>query len=149
MQEFIDAREVLACVLGGKEVGISLGLVRAIRGCDEITARSDGPRFIRGLRDSIVPVVDAHVLLKSEKLQRNRFSSVVIVAASARLFGIVVDKVSGIVLLNADRIAATGEACVEVDTLLGKSLLLIDVENLMDAADDAEAENLKQILYEY
>lgn len=140
------AGEYLTFVLSQEEYGIEILKVQEIRGYDAVTKIANTPSFIKGvvnLRGRIVPIVDLRIKFNLEKREYDEFTVVIILNLHGRVVGIVVDGVSDVMELQADRIREVPDLVSNIDTqyILGlgsveeRMLILVDIEKLMNSQE--------------
>jgi purine-binding chemotaxis protein CheW len=140
------AGEYLTFVLGQEEYGIEILKVQEIRGYDAVTKIANTPSFIKGvvnLRGRIVPIVDLRIKFNLEKREYDEFTVVIILNLHGRVVGIVVDGVSDVMELQAERIREVPDLVSNIDTqyILGlgsveeRMLILVDIEKLMNSQE--------------
>lgn len=138
--------EFLSFKLGAEEYGIDILKVQEIRGYEKPTRLAGVPAFVKGvinLRGIIVPIVDLRVRFELDSVDYNDFTVVIILNVASRVVGIVVDGVSDVTTLTADRIkpappfaAGSGAGCVMgLGTVEDRMLILMDIERLMSGSD--------------
>jgi purine-binding chemotaxis protein CheW len=144
-----QASEFLTFRLGAEEYGIEILKVQEIRGYETPTAIANAPAFIKGvinLRGAIVPIVDLRIKFKLSEAKYDEFTVVIILNVAGRVLGVVVDAVSDVLTLAAEKIRPTPEfASTSFDTKyitgLGtvddRMLILVDIEKLMTGDDMA------------
>lgn len=141
-----DTREYLTFRLDQEEYGIDILKVQEIRGYEPPTRVANAPNFIKGvvnLRGTIVPIVDMRLKFCCSKAEYNSFTVVIILNLRRRIVGIVVDSVSDVMELPAERLKAAPDIDSVIDSAavlgLGSSgdrmLILLDIERLMSAPD--------------
>lgn len=141
-----DAREYLTFRLDQEEYGIDILKVQEIRGYEPPTRVANAPNFIKGvvnLRGTIVPIVDMRLKFSCSKAEYNSFTVVIILNLRRRIVGIVVDSVSDVMELPAERLKAAPdtESVIDSAAVLGlgslgdRMLILLDIERLMSAPD--------------
>ena len=144
--------EFLTFRLGAEEYGIDILRVQEIRSYEAPTRIANAPAFMKGvvnLRGVIVPIVDLRVKFGLPDPAYDTFTVVVILNIAQRVVGIVVDSVSDVIELGADRIRPMPELHGAIDaafilglgTLEGREghdarmLILTDIEAVMTSAD--------------
>jgi purine-binding chemotaxis protein CheW len=152
MGERIDgsATQVLSLEVAGTEYGIPVAAVREILPYAPPVGVPGMPPSIRGIvevRGAAVPVIDLSIKLgrgPTEPSERARVLVVEPVVAGARIaLGLLVDAVSGVLVLPPDRIAPPPSfgASVRLDFLTGvgraagRSLPLLDVDRVVSASE--------------
>ncbi len=143
------ANEFLTFKLGKEEYGIEILKVQEIRGYEAVTAIANAPEFIKGvvnLRGIIVPIVDMRIKFNLGKAEYDQFTVVIILNVAGRVVGMVVDAVSDVMQLAAEKIrpapdfsSATFDTkyITGLGTLDERMLILVDIEKLMSGADMA------------
>ena len=140
------ANEFLTFRLGGEEYGIEILKVQEIRGYDSITQIANAPEFIKGvvnLRGIIVPIIDMRIKFRLGNADYDQFTVVIILNVAGRIMGIVVDGVSDVLTLEAEKMRPTPGFGSVIDTeyIMGlgtveeRMLILIDIEKLMGSSD--------------
>lgn len=143
------ANEFLTFKLGTEEYGIEILKVQEIRGYDAVTRIANAPEFIKGvvnLRGIIVPIIDMRIKFNLGNAEYDQFTVVIILNVSGRVVGMVVDGVSDVIALGADRIRPAPEFSSStfdtkyitgLGTLEERMLILVDIETLMAGTDMA------------
>jgi purine-binding chemotaxis protein CheW len=141
--------EYLTFTLGKEEYGIEILKVQEIRGYEAVTKIANAPDFIKGvvnLRGIIVPVIDMRLKFNLGEAKYDQFTVVIILNVAGRVVGMVVDGVSDVIQLAAERIRPAPDfSASSFDTSyitgLGttdeRMLILVDIEKLMGSADMA------------
>lgn len=140
------AGEYLTFTLADEEYGIDILKVQEIRGYDAVTRIANAPPFIKGvinLRGVIVPIVDLRLKFELGQAKYDELTVMIILNLGSRVVGIVVDSVSDVVRLPAERIKPSPDLGGAVDTryLRGvatvgeRMLLLLDIEPMMLGRD--------------
>ncbi len=102
--------EVLEFVLGDEEYGVLLEDVREIIRMKPITEIPRTPAFVKGilsLRGTMIPVIDLKMRLKLGETQITQMTRIVIISDDTRFFGVIVDKINGVVKIREDMIEPT------------------------------------------
>ena len=141
--------EFLTFTLGTEEYGVDILKVQEIRGYDAITRIANAPEFIKGvvnLRGIIVPIVDMRIKFALGKVVYDQFTVVIILNVAGRVVGIVVDGVSDVIQLAAERIRPAPDFSgssfdtsyiTGLGTMDDRMLILVDIEKLMSGSDMA------------
>jgi purine-binding chemotaxis protein CheW len=143
--------EFLTFRLGNEEYGIDILKVQEIRGYDTVTTIANAPRFIKGvinLRGIIVPIVDMRIKFDLDHAEYNHLTVVIILNLAQRVVGMVVDAVSDVLTLADEQIKPAPEFGASFDTryviglgtLETRTLILVDIEQLMSSEDMALVE---------
>ncbi len=143
--------EFLTFRLGGEEYGIDILRVQEIRSYEQPTRIANAPAFVKGvvnLRGTIVPIVDLRIKLGCERVDYDSFTVVIVLNVRGRVVGAVVDSVSDVLQLAADRVKPAPELSsgnVDTSYITGianvpgedkdRMLILVDIEALMTSAE--------------
>jgi len=141
-------QEFLTFTLGKEEYGIEILKVQEIRSYEAVTTIANAPDFIKGvvnLRGTIVPIVDMRIKFNLGTPEYTEFTVVIILNVAGRVVGMVVDSVSDVIALGAEKIRPAPDFSssfdVEYITGLGtvdqRMLILVDIEKLMSSSDMA------------
>ncbi|MFD1215516.1 MULTISPECIES: chemotaxis protein CheW [Microbulbifer] len=139
-------REFLVFSLGEEEYAIDILKVQEIRGYDNVTRIANAPDFIKGvanLRGVIVPIVDLRIKFRLSQAVYDEQTVVIVVNIAGRVVGIVVDRVSDVMTLNAEQIKPAPEFGVSLplDYISGlgnleqRMLVLVDIEKLLTSRE--------------
>jgi purine-binding chemotaxis protein CheW len=146
------SNEYLTFTLGKEEYGIEILKVQEIRGYEAVTRIANAPEFIKGvvnLRGIIVPVVDMRIKFKLGEANYDQFTVVIILNVAGRVVGMVVDGVSDVIQLAAERIRPAPDFSASsfdtsyitgLGTMDERMLILVDIEKLMCGSDMALVE---------
>ncbi|MBV8034851.1 chemotaxis protein CheW [Roseateles sp.] len=138
-QQFLTFR------IGAEEYGLDILRVQEIRSYEPPTRVANAPAFVKGvvnLRGIIVPILDLRLRL-GQPGEVNAFTVVIVLNLTGRVVGIVVDSVSDVLELGADKIKPRPEVPAALDarfiTGLGKlgerMLILLDIEAMLASPD--------------
>ncbi|MFY9314954.1 MAG: chemotaxis protein CheW [Burkholderiales bacterium] len=143
------SNEYLTFTLGKEEYGIEILKVQEIRGYEAVTKIANAPEFIKGvvnLRGIIVPVVDMRIKFNLGEANYDQFTVVIILNVAGRVVGMVVDGVSDVIQLAAERIRPAPDFSAStfdtsyitgLGTMDDRMLILVDIEKLMSGSDMA------------
>ena len=138
-----QAVQFLSFTLGGLEYGIDFARVQELRVLKALERFAASGEIIGGVavsRGVIIPLVDMRVAFGSTADAPDPMTDVIILRLSSCVMGMVVDGVTGVVMLRAEQIvplpaAGTDGARPEYLMGLGQSggrrLILVDIEKLM------------------
>jgi purine-binding chemotaxis protein CheW len=141
--------EYLTFTLGKEEYGIEILKVQEIRGYEAVTRIANAPQFIKGvvnLRGIIVPIVDMRIKFNLGEANYDQFTVVIILNVAERVVGMVVDGVSDVIQLAAERIRPAPDFSSSsfdtkyitgLGTMDDRMLILVDIEKLMSGSDMA------------
>ena len=143
--------EFLTFRLGGEEYGIDILRVQEIRSYEPPTRIANAPAFVKGvvnLRGTIVPIVDLRIKLGCERIDYDSFTVVIVLNVRGRVVGAVVDSVSDVLQLAAERVKPAPQLSsgnVDTSYITGianvpgdekdRMLILVDIEALMTSAE--------------
>ena len=138
-----DVQQFLTFMLAEQEYGVDILSVQEIRGRASTTRIPNVPDYIRGvinLRGTIVPVVDLRVRFGMNATPDDRASMSVVVLKVAgrnsktRAVGIMVDAVSDVYSLTADKVKDAPEMGDDLDNEFASGLAIVD-DNLIILLD--------------
>jgi purine-binding chemotaxis protein CheW len=140
----VELHPTLTFCLRGEEFGLPIVRSREIVRVGEITRIPEAPPHVRGvlnLRGRVLPVVELRTRLGMPVAPLTPRSRVIVVDAHGRLFGLLVDRVSGIVKISASAIQPAPEEALfgNPDYVSGiaamgeESIILLDVDKVLHA----------------
>jgi purine-binding chemotaxis protein CheW len=147
------AGKYLTFVLAEEEYGLEILKVREIVGLMDITAVPRTPPFVKGvinLRGKVIPVVDLRLKFGMPGTDATEETCIIVVDVGTVEMGIVVDKVSEVMNIQADQIQDTPSFGVSVDTNFilgignagGKVTILLDISRVLTGSDLATLSNV-------
>ena len=151
------AGKYLTFALGKEEYGLEILKVREIIGYMDITAVPRTPSYVKGvinLRGQVISVVDLRAKFGMELAERTDQTCIIVVdieQGGRRLnTGIVVDRVSEVLSIGADKIedAPAFDSSVHIDFILGMGKIgetvkiLLDIDKVLSAAETLELESI-------
>jgi purine-binding chemotaxis protein CheW len=155
------AGKYLTFALGKEEYGLEILKVREIIGYMDITAVPRTPAHVRGvinLRGQVISVVDLRTKFAMEAVPRTDQTCIIVVDIQQngrRLnTGIVVDRVSEVLSISADKIedAPAFDSSVQIDFILGMGKIgdtvkiLLDIDKVLNTTELIELDALaKQV----
>ena len=140
-----DLQQMLTFVLGEESYGVDIRHVQEIRGWSPPTPIPEAPPHILGvldLRGAIVPIIDLRLRIGMDTANNSATTVIVVLSVATkrgpRLFGVMVDRVSDVVNVDAASLRAVplgnhGSA----DYLLGlvsrgeDMVLLLDIDRML------------------
>jgi purine-binding chemotaxis protein CheW len=140
------SHQYLSFFLGGEEYATDILTVQEIKGWDTVTRVPYSPDYVLGvisLRGAIVPVVDLRVRFALEKAEFDAATVIIVVHVAGtrgnRIVGIVVDAVSDVYSVTADKIQPPPDVIGAVDHLFvvglasldDKLVMILDIERLI------------------
>jgi len=143
--------QFLSFSLGGLEYGIDFAKVQELRVLKALERFAASGEIIGGVavsRGVIIPLVDMRVACGTSPDAPDPMTDVIILRLSSCVMGMVVDGVTGVVMLAPDQVAplpAAGADGERPDYLLGlgqaggRRLILVDIERLMSVRKPEEA----------
>jgi len=141
-----STQQYLSFFLGGEEYATDILRVQEIKGWDTVTRVPYSPDYVLGvinLRGSIVPVVDLRVRFALAKAEFDAATVIIVVHVAgprgSRIVGIVVDAVSDVYSVAADKIQPPPDVIGAVDhmfvvglaSLDDKLIIILDIERLV------------------
>jgi purine-binding chemotaxis protein CheW len=135
--------QFLSFTLGGLEYGIDFAKVQELRVLKALERFAASGEIIGGVavsRGVIIPLVDMRVACGISPDAPDPMTDVIILKLSSCVMGMVVDGVTGVVILGAEHIVplpASGTDGARPDYLIGlgqtggRQLILVDIEKLM------------------
>jgi purine-binding chemotaxis protein CheW len=136
------AAQYLTFGLAGEQFAIPILAVQEIRGWEKVSRTPHAPGHVLGvmnLRGAVVPVLDLRARLGMDLCERTSTSVVIVVrvdtsSAAAVTVGCLVDGVSDVVNLSADRETPAPSACGTMDThfLTGVATMETQLVMLLD-----------------
>ena len=141
----------LTFFLAGEEYGLEILKVHEIIGVMAITPVPRTPEFIQGvinLRGKVIPVVDLRLKFGMESKEHTEETCVIVVQARGHEIGVIVDKVSEVLDINAQDIedAPSFGSEVNTDYILGigkaegRVRLLLDIDKVLASGDVVEVD---------
>lgn len=140
------SRQFLAFTLGGLDYGLDYAAVQELKPYRALERFSSDGEIIGGValsRGVIMPVMDLRAAFAPAVGLPAPDTDVVIVRVAAGVVGVVVERVTGVVRLRLDAVAALPEGRGGADYLIGvghakgRRMVLIDIERLMSVAPAA------------
>lgn len=141
-----DALEIIAFRLHDQEFCVKTTSIREIRGWAPVTPIPHAPYEVIGvmnLRGTVIPIVDLAVKLGMAGTEANERSAIVVTDVNGMTVGLLVDGVSDILTVPADRLQplpqATGASSAFSDGIIAQGQSMICFLNLerMFGDDDA------------
>src|SRR5262249_49102684 len=105
--------ELLTFSVGVEEYALAITAIQEIIKVPEITELPRAPHGVLGiisLRGTIVPIVDARVLLHLEREAPSRSSRILVLRADGDPMGVLVDRVKNVVRIDAESVEPTPRA---------------------------------------
>jgi purine-binding chemotaxis protein CheW len=151
------AGKYLTFALGKEEYGLEILKVREIIGYMDITAVPRTPEYVKGvinLRGQVISVIDLRAKFGMDPAARNDQTCIIVVDIQQngrRLnTGIVVDRVSEVLSVGADKIEESPafDSSVQVDFILGMAKIgdgvkiLLDIDKVLSASDVVALANI-------
>lgn len=137
-------REYLTFAIAGQDYGVEILSVREIRGWTKETPLPNTSGSVRGvvnLRGQVIPIFDLRVRLNAEATPPTANHVVIIVEASAGVYGLLVDSVSDIVSLDEAELQPVPDTVADVEhgflTALAarneRMVSLLDLDRLVES----------------
>jgi purine-binding chemotaxis protein CheW len=131
--------------MGGELYGVDIHQVQEIKGYVPSTPLPNAPPYFKGvmnLRGVIVPVVDLRARFGMPPMDPTRLNVIIVVVASGRITGLLVDAVADVAELNGSEVQAPPDVCgaappdfVQGVARVGEELLiLLNTDRIVAAA---------------
>jgi purine-binding chemotaxis protein CheW len=137
----LDKMEFLSFTLSGLEYGLDFAKVQELRVLKSLERFASDGEIIDGVavsRGVIMPIVDMRAAFAGRPVVPDPMTDVIILKLSSCVMGMVVDSVTGVVILRAEQISPIpGTDGESIDYLLGlgvaagRRLILVDIDRLM------------------
>lgn len=141
----MSTSEYLTFAISGQDYGAAILAVREIRGWTPETPLPNAPAGVRGiinLRGQVVPIFDLRVRLGAEATPPTATHVVIVVEAAAGQFGLLVDSVSDILMLDDAELQPVPPAATDGKGLLlalaareDRMVSLLDLDRLVSGAE--------------
>lgn len=141
----MSTSEYLTFAIAGQDYGAAILAVREIRGWTPETPLPNAPAGVRGiinLRGQVVPIFDLRVRLGAEATPPTATHVVIVVEAAAGQFGLLVDSVSDILMLDDAELQPVPPAATDGNGLLlalaareDRMVSLLDLDRLVSGAE--------------
>ncbi|MEO5935059.1 MAG: chemotaxis protein CheW [Duganella sp.] len=153
-RQALTGKQFLVFRLGSEEYGVDVQQVQELRNYQAVTRIANASAFIKGLinlRGVIVPIIDLRIKFYLGVSNYDVFTVVIILNIGAKVIGIVVDRVSDVVVLMPEHIKpALAGGCGAFDagylagigTVDNRMLILVDADRLIRAGDPTYSEAL-------
>lgn len=128
-QQDSNSRELLTFRLGDQEYALDIMSVLEIRGWTKTTSLPHAPAFMRGvinLRGTVLPVMDLALRMGLPPTDTSARNVIIVVKCDAGMTGLLVDAVSDIVMLSADKMQPPPDLGHEGQANTIRALSLID-----------------------
>jgi len=145
----LGSQKFVTFFLADEEYGIEILKVHEIIGMMSITRVPRTPRHVRGvinLRGKIIPILDLRLKFLMPETDDTEQTCIIVVQAAGGQMGVVVDRVSEVLAIDAADIEETPSFGREVNTdyILGvgrsadRVKLLLDIDKVLSAGDVAD-----------
>jgi len=150
--------EQLVCFqVGGETYGVDIAAVHEIIRMQEITSVPRTPDFVEGvinLRGRVIPVIDLHKRLGLPAVNETQNSRIIVVEVEGVTVGMIVDSVSEVLRLAADRIDDPPAVIAGVDSAFIRGvgrlddslIILMDLNAVLHRKEKTELKELDQEL---
>ena len=122
-------RQFITFRSGDQEFGADIMVIREIRGWTDTTPLPHAPDFVRGvinLRGVVLPVIDLKARLGRGVTEANPKHVIVVVKASERTIGLLVDAVSDILTVTHAEIQPTPELARDEQATFVEGIAVLD-----------------------
>lgn len=138
--------QVITFMLGKEEYAVPILQIQEINRLVEITKVPRSPEFVEGvinLRGKVIPVVDLRKRFGLPETAIAESSRIVVVNISRKLYGLIVDSVSGVLHIPQDGVETPPGVVVGIDTeyIRGigqvgeKLIILLDINKVLTVAE--------------
>ena len=106
IQKSTESQQYLTFLIEDQEYGLEIFKIREIRGYAPITPIPNVPPHVRGvmnLRGTVLPVVDLRMKFHLPAVEYNKFTVIVIATVADKTVGLLVDAVSDVLIVEADK----------------------------------------------
>lgn len=111
--------QLVAFRLGEEYYGLEIGTVQEIITWQPVTRVPRTPAFVEGiinLRGNVIPVIDLRKRFEMPRAELGRETRIVVVELGGRVVGLVVDGVSEVLRVTADKIEPPSSVIAGIDT---------------------------------
>lgn len=115
---FIE-RQLVTFLLGEDEFGVDIMNVKEIIRVPDITRVPNAPVYVEGacnLRGNVLPIIDGRVWFNLEKKNKDENSRVLVIDVGGKATGVIVDKVSEVMRVNAVDIEESPQIVRNIDS---------------------------------
>jgi len=132
--------KVVVFAIGDKEYGVEIAQVQEVIRLYSIVSIPDAAAFVEGvmsLRGKIIALVNLRVKLGLKREELQKTNRIIITQLGAHMVGVVVDSVSGVIMLEPSAITAPDEVFKGVEYLSGvaragkRLILMVDMARLL------------------
>ncbi len=139
-------KQLVVFDLADEGYGVDIGSVREIIRMQEITKVPSAPDFVEGvinLRGRVIPVIDLRKRFGFEVTEMTKDTRIVVVDIGGQDIGVVVDAVTEVLRLSADKVEPASSVITTVDSeyLLGiakleeRLIILLDLQQALSAME--------------
>jgi len=163
MTDVLEERQLVTFYLGHEEFGVDIMNVRETIRFSEVTKVPQTPDYVEGicnLRGSILPIIDGRSRFGMERRLRDERTRILVVDVNGRVTGIVVDRVSEVLRVNANDLEPAPAVIrnVEADYLDGvvklnggkRLIMALNLEKILtvDLVDNIQAQTIAATVLE-
>jgi len=156
LSEVTGTMQLVSFRLANELYGIEITKVREIILITEITRIPQTPHYVKGLinlRSTVIPVIDLRALFGLPEGEMTDESRIMVLQASGRTIGIVVDAVSEVLRVKQDQIAPPPPTVAKLgrEYLTGlvkldkQLLILLDIDKILSDEESAEVGSLASV----
>jgi purine-binding chemotaxis protein CheW len=123
------SNELIAFRLGGQEFCVDIMSVRDIRGWTPTTPLPHSPDYVKGvinLRGAVLPVIDLAARLGFRSTEPTARHVIIVTQVGSQSVGLLVDAVSDILTITAEKIQPTPDVASELARCFMKGVLAIE-----------------------
>jgi purine-binding chemotaxis protein CheW len=151
-REGTGSMQLVSFRLAQEEYGIEITKVQEIILMGEITRVPQTPEYIKGLinlRSTVIPIVDLRLRFGLAQQEATDETRIMVVNASGKTIGIIVDAVSEVLRISHEQIAPPPptvaglgrEYLTGLVRLETRLLILLDIDRILGQEETAEVEN--------
>lgn len=153
VQKAQEKAQLVIFQLGSESYGVDIQRAREIVRVPQITRVPRAPEFIEGimnLRGTIIPVIDLRQRFRLGRSERSESTRIIVVELGEQTVGMIVDAVSEVLHLDADKVEDPSPYMTGVDSrfitgvgnLGDRLIILIDLEKVLSFE---ERERLQEV----
>ncbi len=137
--------------LGKGYYAIPIENVFEIKKIQEITVVPKSPKYIEGvinLRGNVVPIINLRKRFGMELVEFSKKNKIIIVEVGKRQFGLIVDAVAEVIVLNNDQVESTlptssglkAEFIKGIGKLVDKLIIILDITRILQSNEEIRIE---------
>lgn len=138
----LDGEQYVSFMLSDEEYGIPIMRVQEIIRYQKLTRVPQSSHYVRGvlnLRGRVMPVIDLRLKMSLSEREADRHTRIIVVESRGLSMGMVVDEVSEVISVDADRVEPAPELGTQVRTdyihgmgkLEDRLIILLDIDKVL------------------